>query len=75
MHELVEVVERVTGREAQALYVRAESGGVSRLVADLQQAGHWLEYTPNVDLETGLKLLLERDPQFTMAADTEARSS
>ena len=75
VHELVEVVERVTGREAQALHVRAESGGVSRLVADLQQAGHWLEYTPKVDLETGLKLLLERDPQFTMAADTEVRSS
>ena len=75
VHELVEVVERVTGREAQALYVRAESGGVSRLVADLQQAGHWLEYTPKVDLETGLKLLLERDPQFTMAADTEVRPS
>ena len=75
VHELVEVVERVTGREAQALYVRAESGGVSRLVADLQQAGHWLEYSPKVDLETGLKLLLERDPRFTMAADREARSS
>jgi len=74
VHKLVEVVERVTGREAQALYVRAESGGVSRLMADLQQARHWLEYTPKVDLETGLKLLLERDPQFTMAADTEARS-
>jgi hypothetical protein len=46
------------------LHVRAEDGGVGRLVADLTGAQRWLKYEPQIGLETGLKLLLERDPQF-----------
>ena len=64
INELVRIIERVTSREAHVLYVRAESGGVSRLVGDLTLARRWLNYEPQVDLETGLKLLLEYDPQF-----------
>jgi UDP-glucose 4-epimerase len=65
---LVRSIERVTRREAHALHVRAESGGVSRLVADLTLARRWLKYEAQVDLERGLRLLLERDPQFQAAA-------
>lgn len=68
VNALVRAVERVTGREAHVLHVRAESGGASRLVADLTLARRWLRYEPQVDLETGLRLLLERDPQFQRAA-------
>jgi len=64
VNALVHSIERVTGHEPQVLHVRAESGGVSRLVADLTLARRWLGYEPKVDLEVGLRLLLERDPQF-----------
>jgi UDP-glucose 4-epimerase len=68
LNELVRAIERVTGREAHALHVRAESGGVSRLVADLSLARRCLDYEPGVDLETGLRFLLARDPQFGLSA-------
>jgi UDP-glucose 4-epimerase len=68
INELVAAIERVTGREAHILHVKAESGGVNRLVADLSLARRWLSYEPRVDLEKGLRLLLERDPQFQSAA-------
>jgi UDP-glucose 4-epimerase len=64
INDLVHTIEQVTGREAQVLHVKAESGGVSRLVADLSQARRYLHYKPQIDLKTGLKLLLEHDPQF-----------
>lgn len=67
VNELVRTIEQVTGREAHVLHVRAESGGVSRLVADLRLARRWLNYESQVDLETGLRFLLERDPQFQLA--------
>jgi UDP-glucose 4-epimerase len=71
VNALVQTIERVTGRETHILHVRAESGGVSRLVADLTLARHWLRYEPQVDLEMGLRLLLERDPQFQVAATSK----
>jgi len=58
VNALVRAVERTTGREAQVLHVRAEDGGVSRLVADLTLARRWLKYEPQVDLEKGLWHLL-----------------
>jgi UDP-glucose 4-epimerase len=64
INQLVPIIERVTNRETHVLHVRAESGGVSRLVGDLTLARRCLNYEPQVDLETGLKLLVERDPQF-----------
>lgn len=64
VNDLVRAIERVTGREAHTLHNRDESGGVSRLVADLTLARRWLSYEPKIDLETGLRLLLKRDPQF-----------
>jgi UDP-glucose 4-epimerase len=68
VNALVQAIERVTGREVQALYVRAESGGVSRLVADLTLARRWLGYDPQADLETGLRLLLEHDARWRISA-------
>lgn len=64
VNQLVETIERVLGHSVQVLYVHAQSGGVSRLVADLTRARKLLHYTPRVDLVTGLQLLLEKDPQF-----------
>lgn len=64
INDLVQAIERVTNRETQALHVHAESGGVNRLVADLALARRKLSYEPRVDLETGLRLLIEHEPQF-----------
>ncbi len=68
VNNLVRAIERLTGRETHPLHVPSQSGGVSRLVADLASARRWLNYKPQVDLEMGLRLLLERDPQFQVAA-------
>jgi UDP-glucose 4-epimerase len=62
--QLIGIIERVTGRDAEVLHVRAESGSVGRLVADLTRARSLLGYEPRINLETGLRLLLEGDPQF-----------
>jgi UDP-glucose 4-epimerase len=67
INDLVQAIERVTNRETQALHVHAESGGVSRLVADLTLARRKLSYKPRVDLESGLRLLIEHEPQFKVA--------
>ncbi len=58
VNALARAIERTTGREVQVLHVRAEDGGVSRLVADLTLARRWLKYEPQVDLERGLRHLL-----------------
>ncbi len=42
----------------------AQTGGVSRLVADLAKARQVLGFQPQISLREGLKLLLEKDPQF-----------
>jgi UDP-glucose 4-epimerase len=64
VNQLVTAVEDVTGCETQRLNVRAEEGGVSRLVADLSRAHEMLNFHPKVDLSLGLSLLLERDPHL-----------
>ncbi len=62
--ELIRVMEKVTGRRAHSLINQEESGGVSRLVADISLAQDRLNFRPQVDLETGLKHTLTQDPRF-----------
>ena len=64
INDLVTTIEHVTGHGTQRLNVRAEEGGLSRLVADLTRARRCLGFQPKVDLSLGLALLLERDPQL-----------
>ena len=71
--QLVQSIERITGREAQVLHVHAESGGVSRLVADLTRARQMLGYVPRIGLDTGLQLLLEHDARFAALAQKNYR--
>jgi len=70
INDLVRAIERVTGHRAQRLNVRAEGGGVHRLVADLTKARSCLGYQPRIDLETGLRLYLERGVHRSGARDT-----
>jgi UDP-glucose 4-epimerase len=65
IHQVVEKVARATRqRVTPPLHNSTESGGVSRLVADIELARQLLGFRPKVDLDQGLRLLLERDPRF-----------
>lgn len=64
INQLVEKVARATGRRVNHLYSQANSGGVSRLVADISLARRKLGFSPKVDLDRGLDLMLALDPQF-----------
>jgi len=64
INAVVETIERVTGRTAHRLYNETESGGVSRLVADVALAREKLHFRPKADLETGLRRILAEDAQF-----------
>ncbi len=64
INELTACVARVTGRQVNILYNRGQSGGVSRLVADVRLAERLLGWRPRTGLEQGLRLTLEGDPRF-----------
>jgi len=65
-------VGEVTGRDVHLLYVGAESGGVSRMCADLTRARALLGYEPKVFLNEGLQRMVERDVRFKRLASREA---
>jgi UDP-glucose 4-epimerase len=56
---LVATVGRVIGKELTPLRVTAESGGVSRLCADLHRAGERLGFTPRISLDEGIRRTVE----------------
>jgi UDP-glucose 4-epimerase len=65
INELAETAARVTGNQASILHNKGQSGGVSRLVADVSLASQLLGWRPSTSLEQGLRLTLERDPRFS----------
>jgi UDP-glucose 4-epimerase len=64
INELANSVARITGRRLGVLHNHTQSGGVSRLVADVSLAWQLLGWTPCTELEAGLRLTLERDARF-----------
>jgi UDP-glucose 4-epimerase len=64
INALVDKVGRVTGRKVAPLLSGTQKGGVSRLCADIDKARRLLNFTPKIDLDTGLRWTLERDPRF-----------
>jgi len=64
VNALVDKIGRATSRKVEPLHSGAQSGGVSRLCADITKAQRLLNFAPKVDLDTGLRLTLERDPRF-----------
>jgi len=68
INELVSKVGQATKRKVHPLPNADQSGGVSRLVADISLARRKLGFSPRTDIDKGLRLLLERDPQFQVAA-------
>jgi len=61
VNRLVERIARTLGREVHSLHSQSDTGGVSRLVADLTLAKALLGYAPKVDIDAGLRLMLEND--------------
>lgn len=64
--ELIDRVERVAGRRGNVIFNGEKSGGVLRLAADISRAQELLAFQPRIDLETGLRLILERDARFRL---------
>jgi len=58
----VDLIAEAIGREVHSLHSQADTGGVSRLVADLTRARALLGYSPKVDVRAGLRLMLQHDP-------------
>ena len=64
VRDLVNTLGSLLGKSIDAIYNTTESGGVSRMRADLTQAAALLNYTPRVSLAEGLRRMLETDPRF-----------
>ena len=64
INELATLITNVVGEKTEVLHSPAESGGVSRLCADLTTARKLLNYEPRVDLAQGLRLTLKHDSRF-----------
>lgn len=62
--ELVRLVRQVTGKKPEEVYNPLKSGGSDRMCAGIAKAQEKLNYIPLVPLETGLRLTIERDPQY-----------
>jgi len=73
--EMVKKVLEITGGKPQVISNPRAEGGISFLKADIGLAAKKLNYKPSIDLETGLRMTLERDPHFqtTDNADIERR--
>ncbi len=69
VNELVQTVGRVLGKQLTPLHVTSESGGVTRLCADLRRAKERLGYVPQVSLEEGIRRTISAfQEKMSMAA-------
>jgi UDP-glucose 4-epimerase len=64
VRELARQVVEITGGKPEEVYNPRMSGGVSRMCADISLAKEELNYIPLIPLEMGLRLTIEKDPQF-----------
>jgi len=68
VRDLAKLVIETTGGDPEEVYNPRISGGVSRMCADISLAKEKLNYVPLIPLDMGLRLTLERDPQFKNGA-------
>jgi len=64
VRDLARLIIDITGSEPEEVYNPHVGGGVSRMKADISLAKEKLNYVPLIPLEMGLRLTIERDPQF-----------
>jgi UDP-glucose 4-epimerase len=66
VNALVNAVEAATGRTINRVWNQEKSGGVRRLVADIEQARQLLAFRPKITLEQGLQKMLLEDSRFRL---------
>ncbi len=64
IRDLAKIVIDITGGDPEEVYNTRISGGVSRMCADISLAREKLDYIPLVPLDMGIRLTLEKGPQF-----------
>ena len=64
VRELARQVIEITGGKPEEVYNPRVGSGVLRMCADINKAKKELNYMPLISLENGLRLTLEKDPQF-----------
>jgi len=64
VRDLAKQLIDITGGKPEEVYNPRISTGVSRMCADISLAKEKLEYIPLIPLDKGLKLTIEKDPQF-----------
>ena len=64
IRELVQMILHLTNSNAEVIYNPRSDPGVPRMCADLTQANKVLNFEPQITLEQGLKITLERDKRF-----------
>jgi len=69
--DLAKKVQEVTGVKTQIVSNPRTESGISYLRADVTLAGKKLNYKPSINLETGLRLTLERDPHFKVSENLD----
>lgn len=62
INSLLATTARVVGKEVSVIQNTDQSGGVSRLCADITLARQLLDFRPKIDLEEGLHLTIKLDP-------------
>jgi len=64
VNELIAHIEEVVGRQAHVIRNAEQSGGVRRLVADIEKAQRLLGFHPQKNLREGLRRTIEEDERF-----------
>ncbi len=64
VNALVATLEQVSGKSVSVIHNKDQSGGVSRVCADIALARRLLDFEPQVGLEEGLRKTIEQDSQF-----------
>lgn len=64
VQQLVQLIKDVTGAEPEVVTNQRDDRGPDRLCADVAKARALLNYQPQVPLDKGLRLTVEKDPRF-----------
>lgn len=67
VNALVDAIEAATGRSVNRVWNKEKSGGVQRLVADINQAKELLGFRPRISLNDGLQQMLALDSRFKVS--------
>ena len=59
VNELVDLLEKYSGKEVKRVYIEKQLGDVSNTWASIEKAKHMLGYEPKVDIEEGVKRFIE----------------